>query len=181
MEKIWTPEKEFPYEIEGLRIRLQVHDLSDKHVKEAVRTERENLDDIKQWMFAGNFATEEKARSFIRDRAEFFRQKYMASYAVYLKEDGKYIGLVDFLNVGGRVGDVSYYIDRAYRNKGYMSEAVGALERTFFALGFERILLECNINNKPSVRLAVKMDYKYEASEMDEASPMVNFYKGAGR
>jgi RimJ/RimL family protein N-acetyltransferase len=180
-DPIWTPDECFPREIVGGRVRLGIHELSDEHVRQAVELERANREDVSRWMAARNFENEEKARNFIISRTELFNRKMMADYAVYLKDTDVCIGLADFVNVGEMTGDVSYYIDRNYRNKGYATEAVGLLEGAFFGLGFKKMLLECNVENKPSIQVACKLGYNYDREEFFDMSNMIGFFKTAGR
>jgi len=180
-DKIWTPEQDFPYEMQGDRVVLQVHSLSDKHIADAVEMEREISEDLDKWRLTGNFATKEKARDFIARSAEFFRMKMMAHYALYSKENGEYVGAASLVNMGDHTGGISLYIGTKHRRKGYADEAVALIEENFFALGFEKMLLECNLRNKASFNSAVKLGYKFNQSELDGPSEMVHLYKTSER
>lgn len=87
-------------------------------------------------------------------------------FAVFRKEDGCHIGMVDFSTLAredfqwGRIG---YTLHNQYWNQGFGKEAVmEALKIAFTQLGFHRIEAHINLDNEASVRLAESTGMKFE-------------------
>jgi ribosomal-protein-serine acetyltransferase len=88
-----------------------------------------------------------------------------ASYGLYIKS--KLAGAVDMhgINFDNERGEIGYWIDEDYAGRGYTSEAVAILEDYFFGgLGFNRIVIKCDKDNKASAGVAKRNGYKLEGT-----------------
>lgn len=54
------------------------------------------------------------------------------------------------------------WIKKTESHKGFAYEAIRLIEKEFFFLGIERLVLSCDINNYKARNLALKADFKYE-------------------
>lgn len=87
-------------------------------------------------------------------------------FAVFNKEDGSHIGMVDFSTLArddfqwARIG---YTIHNQYWKRGYGKEAVsGAIQLAFNHLGFHRIEAHINLDNTASINLAEGVGMTFE-------------------
>lgn len=88
-------------------------------------------------------------------------------YGVFLKEGHCYIGNVGLINLDPlhAHADISYYIDRAYMNRGYATEAARAmLNYGFCELGYHKINGVCMTKNPASRRVMEKLGMQYEGT-----------------
>lgn len=110
-------------------------------------------------------------------------------FAVFRKEDGTHLGMVDFSTLArddfqwARIG---YTIHNQYWRKGYGKEAVKeALNIAFNYLEFHRIEAHINIDNIASVNLAEGVGMKYECTrkgfifEFGEWTDNLIYYKNS--
>ncbi len=95
--------------------------------------------------------------------------KTMQSYefGMFLKTSGRYIGNVGLINLSKKHNhaDISYYIDKEFRNMGLTTEAaMEMLKFGFEFFGFEKISGLCMSINKPSRRVMEKIGMNYEGT-----------------
>ena len=79
---------------------------------------------------------------------------------------------------------MGYSIHNQFWKKGYATESVLAATKTFFTtLGFHRIELHINVDNKPSIRLAERTGFQFEcvrkefSFEDDQWTDFLIYYK----
>lgn len=97
------------------------------------------------------------------------RQAY--EFGMFLKENGRYLGNVGLINISSmhNHADISYYIDRNFRNMGFTTEAAGEMLRLGFEyFGFEKISGLCMTINPTSRRVMEKIGMKYEGTMRHE-------------
>ena len=84
-------------------------------------------------------------------------------YAYILREakSKQIIGVLDFLHVDkdNRSGEIGYWLATSAVGNGYISEALQALERVIFDLGFNRIIIRNDTRNTRSVNVAKRAGY----------------------
>lgn len=110
-------------------------------------------------------------------------------FAVFRKEDGGHLGMVDFSTLArdefqwGRIG---YTIHNQYWRNGYAKEAVKeAFNLAFNHLHFHRIEAHINLDNTPSIKLAKSVGMEYECIrkgfiyENDEWTDHLVYYKNS--
>lgn len=110
----------------------------------------------------------EEARELAHERA-----KGEDFLAVVLKESGKMIGHLYFKRVEPlelSTWELGYIFNKAYRRRGYASEAARALvEAAFAELGAHRIKAGCDPRNPASWRLLERIGMRREASRRSNA------------
>jgi RimJ/RimL family protein N-acetyltransferase len=88
-----------------------------------------------------------------------------ASYAIILAGPGVLLGAVTLSWVHRRLGELGYWTGSAYWNRGYCSEAVGAIiDFAFERLGITKIVAEHLRGNPASGRVMQKVGMRYVGS-----------------
>lgn len=87
------------------------------------------------------------------------------AYNIYRVEDNYFLGCVgphniNFLNQSAEFG---YWLRLSANGKGYMTEAVLAVEKELFNAGMHRLTICCDINNTASAHVALRAGYKLES------------------
>lgn len=86
-------------------------------------------------------------------------------YNIYRLSDNKLLGCIDAhsLHFKNQHAELGYWLSQSETRKGYMKEAVRALEKEIFDLGFHRVVIECDIHNQNSRMVAQKSGYTLES------------------
>jgi [ribosomal protein S5]-alanine N-acetyltransferase len=104
----------------------------------------------------------EAARTLAKERS-----KAEDFLAVVLKETGKMVGHLSFMRAEPRefsTWELGYIFNKAYRRKGYASEAArAAVERAFREAGAHRVVAYCDPRNPASWRLLERIGMRREA------------------
>ena len=95
-----------------------------------------------------------------------YQNKDFYDWAVVLKGENKMIGRISVYRQDDyrRMADLVWYLNPAYRNKGYMSEGVKAVINHLFEIGFERIEAFADVENKASTKVMAKVGMQYEGT-----------------
>ena len=89
-------------------------------------------------------------------------------YGICLKGSGKLIGSIDVVGYADGNPEIGYCLAKQYWNNGYMSEALSELIKYLFKIGFNKIVIEANINNIGSNRVIEKCGFKFTHKETKE-------------
>ncbi|MBR1544327.1 MAG: GNAT family N-acetyltransferase [Alphaproteobacteria bacterium] len=150
--------KPFPDFIMGEEIFLQIHRAEDDvRIAELVNMVNTN-DDFSKYLDLKHYSNIESAKKTAKQREAFAKQGMLADYAIQLF-NGKTIGGMCFINRGDKSVGVSYYIDKKYRGKGFVSKALKLAEPEMLKAGFDTIVLEINETNKKSILVANRNNY----------------------
>ena len=92
-----------------------------------------------------------------------FIQKKQKSFAylIYSKEEDLFLGVIDLIHVDvkNKSAEIGFWLDKDACGKGYMREAVKALEKEAFAQGFHRIVIGNDPKNIKSINVAKNSGY----------------------
>lgn len=85
---------------------------------------------------------------------------------VVVDKSGNLLGCVDAHNIDkdNYSAAIGYFLSQDQTGKGYMSDAVKALEKAIFAQGIKRIEIRCDKENRASANVAIRNGYEHEAS-----------------
>lgn len=85
-----------------------------------------------------------------------------ADYGIYLEKE--YIGNIGIFDINkkNKSAEISYWLSKKFARNGYMTEAVGILEKeAFINSGLNRIQIKCDERNIPSAKTAKKCGYLF--------------------
>ena len=105
-------------------------------------------------------------------------------YMITIKGKDEVVGSIDVVDYVDGVPEIGYCLSRKEWNKGYMSEACRAMIKYLFDIGFEKIVIEADVNNIGSNRVIEKCGFKFTHQERKEHCSMfkpepvvVNWYE----
>lgn len=156
--------KEFSEELKGPRITLKKHELSFTHATRMFEIINRNREDFAPWLdFVYKTKRPEDTYEWLVKEDRSWHAMEEADYAIYLAD--KYIGNISMMDISytHNSGEIGYWLDKEYQNKGYVSEAVEVLEAEFFARGMHRIVIRCDEKNLASAGAAKKAGYRFES------------------
>ncbi len=154
------PGNKFPEIIQGNDISLKLYSTKLKDLEELMDMKTENLENLKLHIPIYSIRTTNQLKSNIRMKNFFASYGEEADYGIYLNDNNKLIGGIKFVNTGDYVLAVIYYIDKNYKNQGYISKALTLSEAPLSKIGFKKIELDIMENNKPSISVAKKCNYE---------------------
>lgn len=114
---------------------------------------------------------------------EEYKKPDTVRFGITIKETGELIGSIDVVRVIDGLPEVGYCSAKKCWNHGYMTEACNAITNYLFEIGYKAIIIEAEINNVGSNRVAIKCGYQFTHQETKIASPFkkyqitVNWYK----
>jgi RimJ/RimL family protein N-acetyltransferase len=106
----------------------------------------------------------EQEFDFLRSAEKGWKNKTKATHGMYLRDGGDFVGVCTMFGIdwGEEVGEIGYWLDPKYAKHGFMSEAVAAVAKEFFDMGFERIIIKANPENIASCKTAEKCGFVRE-------------------
>lgn len=150
--------------LKGKRITLQKavksFEMAQVHIEEV----KKSLAELSPWL---GWATEEYK---VEDSYEYLQgcvqewEKGKEFNYMILDENKNFMGMISALNVKekDKCLEIGYWISSNYAGKGYMQEAVRLLEKEFFGLGINRIVVHTDVLNKKSANVPQKLGYVLE-------------------
>ncbi|HAN05419.1 MAG TPA: N-acetyltransferase [Elusimicrobia bacterium] len=155
--------KKFPELIASVRLELR------KHVPELAETmysyvdqDRTRLRVFLPWVDKTLSTADEVAYIKLAhatwDKGTFF------DYGIFERETGTYMGNVGVHNIAWHHDrcEFGYWILSRFEGKGFISEAVGALEKASAGLGFHRMEIRCSSNNPRSAAVPRRLGYSLD-------------------
>lgn len=102
------------------------------------------------------------------------RRKFSA-YVLY-NTDEKIVGTIDVHNIsyGNHFAELGYWLKDGETGKGYISEILPHIEKTFFSAGLHRLVIECETDNIASAAVAERNGYVFEALPQERFSVTAN-------
>lgn len=100
-----------------------------------------------------------------------------ADYGIYLEKE--YIGNIGIFDINkkNKSAEIGYWLSKKFTRNGYMTEAIGILEKEFFLnVGLNRIQIKCDERNIPSAKTAKKCGYLFEGKRREDGYS--DYYKG---
>ena len=94
------------------------------------------------------------------DKGTFF------DYGIFELETGTYMGNVGVHNIAWHHDrcEFGYWILSGFEGKGFISEAVGALEKVCIGLGFHRMQIRCSSSNPKSAAVPRRLGYPLDGA-----------------
>lgn len=104
------------------------------------------------------------AEAWIGTHQEAFEKGEAVSFAIALRSGGQLLGAIGLgINQANSLAEMGYWIGKPYWNRGYCTEAAGAvLEYAFSELGLNRVQARHMTKNPASGRVMQKIGMQYE-------------------
>ena len=89
-------------------------------------------------------------------------------YMITTKESDEPIGMIDVVDYIDGVPEIGYVLSKKQWNKGYMSEACKAFTEYLLDIGFDKVVIEANVENIASNRVINKCGFTFTHKEHKE-------------
>ena len=86
-------------------------------------------------------------------------------YGICIKGSEELIGSIDVVKYRDGNPEIGYCLSRKHWNKGYMSETLNRLTDYLFNIGFNKIIIEADVDNIGSNRVIEKCGFKFVCQE----------------
>lgn len=128
---------------------------------ECVDSDRERLREFLPWVDATKSV--EDQIWYINECLKDWDQGTLFDYAIFTKEND-YVGSIGAHSIqwANNCCELGYWLHSQYEGKGFISEAVQGLEKILFELGFNRIEIRCDPNNRKSAAVPLRNNYQFE-------------------
>lgn len=110
----------------------------------------------------------EQTKSILNIWLEEYKKPNCYRFCIVLKENSDLIGSIDVVDYVDGCPEIGYCLSRKYWNNGYMTEAVKAFIDYLFNVGFEKLVIEANVNNIASNKVILKCGFKFTHQEAKE-------------
>jgi RimJ/RimL family protein N-acetyltransferase len=160
MEKTYLPEV-----IEGEKVNLKKHSFElAKTMFEYVDKDRERLRVFLPWVDATKTIQDEE--NYIKFTHKQWDDFLLFDYGLFIKDTDTYTGNINVHSIEWQHNrcELGYWILGDFEGKGLISDAVKALEKVLFNIGFNRIKIRCDANNKRSGNVPKRCGFKYEGT-----------------
>ncbi len=156
--------KPFTPVIETERLVLKQRKLTLETAKEMSDLILRNKDFLGEWMpWAHRPNTPQDCyESSLRSQKKW-EDMQTADYLIYDKNNN-FMGSVSMKDIDytANSGEIGYWLGKEFGGKGYVTEAVKALENEFFQRGLEKVYIKTDYLNISSSNVAMRCGYKRE-------------------
>ncbi len=168
-------------ELETERLYLRRHEVTFDYATLLFQQIKKDFDHIKvflpkMWLVK---APEDEYTFLTSARKEWENQE-KANYAIVLKETKDIVGSVGFFDVDWTEAhaEIGYFLFSPFTKKGYVTEAVQAVQKWAFEHGFHRLQIQMDTGNIASENVAKRLGYMKEGDKRDEYySPHFNTFR----
>lgn len=173
MDKIPFDEK-----IETEQLILKPYDLTFKMANIVFNTIKENWDFLTHFIYnMQNIKAPEDIYAFFVKENEKSKNMDGICYAIWTK-DGDFIGCCDLKQYPDLEAELAYWLAEKYTNKGYMTEAIKAIEKNLFDKGFNRLSIIMDTENAASEKVAIRCGFTKEGIMREWSyNPTFNSYR----
>lgn len=161
----------FKNELIGKRIilkRLKPTILMASTVFKVVDDNRKHLSPWFPWVKSE--AKVEDSFKYLLETNRKFKAGEKADYGVYVNNE--YIGNIGIFDINKKKksAEIGYWLSKKFTRNGYMTEAIGILEKEFFSnISLNRIQVKCDERNIPSAGVAKKCGYVLEGKHREDS------------
>ncbi|MCM2267790.1 MAG: GNAT family N-acetyltransferase [Elusimicrobiales bacterium] len=163
-------QKKFPELIGAPRLELRKHvlDLAETMYR-YVDQDRQRLRVFLPWVDTTRSVDDEAA--YIRMTHASWEKGTLFDYGLFERETGTYMGNIGVHNIAWAHDrcEFGYWILSSFEGKGFISEAVGALEKVCFGLGFHRLEIRCSSRNPRSAAVPRRLGYSLDGTLKEDA------------
>lgn len=152
--------KHLPESISTPRLILRKHRRDQSEIMfQLVEQDRQRLREFLPWVDLSQKA--EDTLAYIEEALEKWKNYQLYDYGIFRSEDSTYMGNIGVHNINWdqQRCEIGYWIAGPFEGKGYMSEAVRALEQACFKAGFHRVEIRCSAKNLRSAAVPQRLGY----------------------
>jgi len=166
-----APTRQYPADVlKGARVELRRHEVSEAFAGACfaqIDADRKHLGEFLTWV--DRTKTVADSLKYLTDMAAKWNAFEVFDYGMFTRGP---TGSLQWLgNIGAHhidwdngSAELGYWIGSAFVGSGYVTEAVGILERELFRLGFWRVRIRCVPENARSAAVAKRSGYRYEGT-----------------
>lgn len=161
--------KQFPPLLSGQRFQLRRHDVGNvkalaSTIFSLVERDRERLGKFLPWVDLTK--TWEDEVRYIEMAHQHWEEFKLFDYGIYRQPDDCFAGNIGIhsINWTDNHCEIGYWLAAEFEGQGYISEAVGMLEREAFTLGFQRVEIRCSARNERSANVPIRCGYTLEGT-----------------
>ena len=149
--------------IETERLILKPHETTFEYATKLYDLIVENKAHLFKFTSLSKLSHPEEEYNFCLESSKKWNEMICADYAVWTK-DGQMVGTISFFDIDYKSlsGEIGYWLGEKQTGKGYMTEAVEALENEFFNRGFNRIVIIMDTENSHSENIAIRRAFTKE-------------------
>ncbi len=126
----------------------------------------ESWEELHRWMpWARELPTLEQTEERIRELGAKRAARTALPMSMWLRDGGTFLGSADLHHIDWSMPsfEIGYWVRRAFRGRGYVTEAVRALTRLAFEnLGAERVEIRCSHRNEGSQKVPERCGFSLE-------------------
>lgn len=160
----------FKNKIIGKRIVLKLNKPSILMAQKMFEVVADNRQHLRPWLpWEKSTKKIEDSLKYLFETDEKISKGELADYGIYLKNE--YIGNIGIFNLGKekKSGEIGYWLSSKFIRKGYITEAIGILEKEFFTNNnLNRIQIKCDEKNIASMGVAKKCGYFFEGKYRED-------------
>jgi ribosomal-protein-serine acetyltransferase len=155
---------EFKNVLLGTRIELIENSATEAFAKTMYSTIDHNRNFLKPWFpWINHTNCWEDSLKYLSDCIHKKQEKNFIEYGIYINTI--YVGNISIFDINHlkKSGEIGYWISEEYTNQGYVTEAVGILEKEFFeSYHYNRIQIQCDVLNHASKKVALNCNFIME-------------------
>ncbi len=168
-------------ELETNRLYLRQHEVTFDYATLLFQKIKKDWDHIKVWLPKMWLvkAPEDEYTFFVNARKEWENHE-KANYAIVEKGTNEIVGTVGFFDVSwtDAHAEIGYFLFSPFTKKGYVTEAVQAIQTWAFEQGFNRLQIRMDTGNAASENVAKRLGYVKEGDTREEHySPHFNAFR----
>jgi RimJ/RimL family protein N-acetyltransferase len=151
---------DMPNQIETERLTLRKLDVEDGAVMfQRVDSNRKAFEEFFPWVKPTK--TQADSEAYIKLSLKNWEESISFDFSILEKETNNYIGNLGLhtLSLEHLRGEFGYWLDAEAQGRGYMTEAVRALEKVCFSAGLNRLEIRCAPSNDKSSGVPKKLGY----------------------
>lgn len=148
----------FPSEITGENIKLAKLEVTSENLKVVFDIIDRNRDEFRPWLEWADFVKKPEDEKGVLENDK-------KSPEWFILWNNKIVGRIGFVHLSksNNHGEIGYWLDKSVSGHGIMTESFKLIEKyAFEKWGFNRIELKIDPENKKSLGVAKRMDFKKE-------------------
>lgn len=168
--------KALPVKIKSDRITLKKHELSlASEMFAAIYHDRQRLAKFMPWAEFTKIPAD--CRKYIRKNTSEWKACRIFDFAMFRNSDKRYLGNIGVHHIdwNTHVCEIGYWIIGDGEGQGFVREAVSALSKALFRLGFNRIEIRCNAGNARSANVPLACGFQLEGTLRQQGVDMGQF------